>query len=53
MNPDLYFQTAMENGNDGIIITTPRGNLYVAFEPNQIKSVDNNGDWSSSDNIYL
>ena len=52
-NPYNYFQLAYENGNDGIIIKSPKGGLYIVFEPNQIKSIDNNGTWSTTDNnIY-
>jgi 8-oxo-dGTP pyrophosphatase MutT (NUDIX family) len=40
LNSTIYFQKANENGNDGIIIKTKRGSLYVAFEPNQIKLAD-------------
>lgn len=37
------------NGYDGIIY----GNVFVVFEPNQIKSVTNKGKWDNSDsNIY-
>tara|TARA_R110001592_G_scaffold139139_2_gene358943 strand:- start:3232 stop:4656 length:1425 start_codon:yes stop_codon:yes gene_type:complete len=49
INPDRYFQTAKENGNDGIIITTPRGSLYVVFEPTQIKSaIGNSGEYDTN-----
>lgn len=48
-NPSVYFQTAHDNGNDGIIIKTPRGSLYVVFEPYQIKSAElNNGNFSNN-----
>ena len=40
LNSTSYFQIAKENRNNGIIIKTPRGSLYVAFEPNQIKLAD-------------
>jgi hypothetical protein len=40
LNSTIYFQKTNENGNNGIIIKTPRGSLYVAFEPNQIKLAD-------------
>jgi GNAT superfamily N-acetyltransferase len=35
------------SGYDGIL----HGQEIIVFEPNQIKSVDNNGDWSESDSI--
>lgn len=39
----------MEKGYDGIILYDE----YIVFNPNQIKSVDNNGNWSeNSNNIY-
>lgn len=50
MNPDNYFRQAYENGNDGIMITTPRGSLYVAFEPNQIKLADGTNTTFDADN---
>ena len=38
-------------GFDGIYLS--ENNVWVAFEPNQIKSIDNNGEWNSnSNNIY-
>jgi hypothetical protein len=40
LNSTSYFQRAKENRNNGIIIKTPRGSLYVAFEPEQIKLAD-------------
>jgi hypothetical protein len=40
LNSTGYFQTAKENRNNGIIIKTPRGSLYVAFQPKQIKLAD-------------
>jgi len=52
-NSMTFLQTAKENRNDGIIIKTPRGSLYIVFKPNQIKSVDNDGSWDiNDDNIY-
>ena len=48
-----YFEIAKENGNDGIIVSTTKGSLYVVFEPNQIKSVENDGTWDDNDeDIY-
>ena len=48
MNSDIIINTAKENGNDGIIIASPTGSLYVVFNPNQIKSaIGNNGQFSS------
>ena len=48
-----YFEIAKENGNDGIIVSTTKGSLYVVFEPNQIKSVENDGTWDVNDeDIY-
>lgn len=43
---------------DGIIVGFPENGMdfvseIIVFEPNQIKSIDNNGDWNSnSNNIY-
>ena len=52
-NSTSFLQSAKENGNDGIIIKTPRGSLYIVFEPNQIKSIENDGTWDiGDDNIY-
>lgn len=53
LNSSSYFQRAKENRNDGIIVKSPRGGLYIAFKPNQIKSVNNDGSWDmNDDNIY-
>jgi hypothetical protein len=52
-NSTSFLQGAKENRNDGIIIKTPRGSLYIVFEPNQIKSVENDGTWDiGDDNIF-
>ena len=60
MNTESIAVYAKENGYDGVIIkdvleTDYENKLctdYIVFNANQIKSVDNNGNWSSSDNIY-
>jgi hypothetical protein len=40
-------------GYDGIIIKSNHYDQYVAFEPNQIKSVDNNGEYNPKvNNIF-
>ena len=45
---DKFSDTVRKMGYDGII----HADEYVVFEPNQIKSVKNNGDWSlTTDNI--
>jgi len=44
-------QYAEDMGYDGIISDSGFTEIVV-FNPNQIKSVDNNGNWSNSDNIY-
>ena len=49
-NSTTFLQKAKEDGNDGIIIKTPSGSLYIVFEPNQIKSVENDGSWDIGDN---
>ena len=49
-NSTTFLQDAKENDNDGIIIKTPRGSLYIVFEPNQIKSIKNDGTWDLNDN---
>lgn len=55
---EQYFKEARESGNDGIIvknvIDNPRGkhrpiDVYIAFENNQIKNVDNTKPTDSSD----
>lgn len=52
-NPNYIIMKAKEKDNDGVIINSPTGSLYIAFNSNQIKSVDNNGSFSkSSGNIY-
>ena len=53
---DDLIREAFENGNDGIIIKgTNNDDLYVVFEPNQIKSAtDNDGQYSlKNDNITM
>lgn len=46
-------EEAERNGNDGIIIKSTNGDLYVVFNNKQIKSVDNQGTFSSDTaNIY-
>lgn len=60
MNTESIAVYAKENGYDGVIIqnvleTDYENKLctdYIIFDANQVKSVDNNGSWSSSDNIY-
>ena len=40
-------------GYDGAILTDPDGNFDgFVFEPNQLKSVKNKGEWSSDNGIY-
>lgn len=45
----------IERGFDSIIIQCEDGyNTYIVFDSNQIKSVDNNGDWTAeADNIFV
>jgi hypothetical protein len=48
------FDLAKRNGHDGIIARNVAdggafGDVYVAFEPNQIKSVNNRGTWNPAD----
>jgi uncharacterized coiled-coil protein SlyX len=38
---------ARENGNDGVVIKGEQRNLFVAFSPTQIKSVNNQGTWDA------
>jgi len=53
MNAADIVNKAIGKGNDGIIINSSQGSLYVVFYPNQIKSVNNNGQWNkNSNNIY-
>lgn len=49
-NSTLFLQEAKENGNDGIIIKSTSGSLYIVFEPNQIKSIENDGTYDLNDN---
>ena len=42
LNSDEIIREALENGNDGIIISSPDGSLYIVFESNQIKSATDN-----------
>lgn len=52
-NSESFLQKAKEDGNDGVIIQSESGSLYIVFESNQIKSIDNDGTWDISDsNIY-
>ena len=37
---------------DGLIFTDRIGHIYVAWSPNQIKSIANDGSFSTDDNIY-
>lgn len=43
-----FTDAVKEKGYDGIIY----GSEIIVFYPNQIKSIDNKGMWSNSDNIY-
>lgn len=51
-------QYAVEHGYDSVILENireigrPKTTEYVVFSPEQIKSVENNGQWSKSSNIY-
>jgi hypothetical protein len=48
-----YCENLKNNGYDGIIIKSNYYDQYVVFEPNQIKSVDNNGEYSiKTNNIF-
>jgi len=47
-----YCEDLKTKGYDGIIIKSNHYDQYVAFEPNQIKSVDNNGDYKLVNNIF-
>jgi hypothetical protein len=38
---------------DGLVFTDRHGSIFVAWDPNQIKAVDNNGQYSNEPNIYL
>ena len=58
---DNYFKQARENGNDGIIvknvIDNPLGeprpiDVYIAFNANQIKNVDNTNPTTNKDIRY-
>lgn len=45
-----YCDDLKAKGYDSIIIKSSHYDQYVAFEPNQIKSIDNNGDYGNSTN---
>lgn len=49
---DIYKKIKEVTGIDGFIQKTDVGTTYVAFTPNQIKSTQNRGTYSTSDNIY-
>ncbi len=53
---EQIIKKAMRDGNDGVIIRNivnfeggKTSDTYVAFSPNQIKRVDNDGTWDSDD----
>lgn len=57
-NPDWEYDSLIEDGHDGIIVTGPvhehlpgvKGEkMYIAFSPTQIKSVNNLGTWNPED----
>lgn len=49
-----YCDDLRQKGYDGIIIKSSHYDQYVIFEPSQIKSVDNNGEYSQkTNNIFL
>jgi hypothetical protein len=49
-----YCDDLKSKGYDGIIIKSNYYDQYVAFEPNQIKSVDNNGNYNEeTNNIFI
>ena len=44
----------LANGYDSVIIQSERGaNIYIVYHPNQIKSVTNNGEYSSETNNIM
>ena len=45
-----YCEDLKAKGYDGIIIKSNHYDQYVAFEPNQIKSVNNNGEYNTQTN---
>ena len=54
---EVYSILKQSIGYDGIITTSntasgTTNNIYIVFSPNQIKSVDNNGNFSASNDIY-
>lgn len=54
---EVYSILKQSIGYDGIITTSSTAsgttnNIYIVFSPNQIKSVDNNGNFSASNDIY-
>lgn len=49
---DIYKKIKEVTGIDGFIQKTDVGTTYVAFTPNQIKSTQNRGTYSESENIY-
>lgn len=45
-----YCEDLKSKGYDGIIIRSNHYDQYVAFDPSQIKSVENNGDYKTTTN---
>jgi hypothetical protein len=45
-----YCEDLKARGYDGIIIKSNHYDQYVAFEPSQIKSVNNNGEYNKKTN---
>lgn len=60
VNTEYLAKYAKENGYDGVVVKnvyeTDYENIlcndYIVFNSNQIKSIENKGNWSNSDNIY-
>lgn len=59
INSEQYTNAIKKLGYDGIIVSLSNSNNIeksleiIAFEPNQIKSINNNGEWNpNSNNIY-
>ena len=52
INAYSHVEQAIENEYDGIIVNHKNGNLYLAFEPNQIKLTTNENPTGGGHSVY-
>ncbi|MDD3971344.1 MAG: hypothetical protein PHC31_05445, partial [Clostridia bacterium] len=52
INAQQHYEQAIQNGNDGVIVEQKYGNMVLAFEPNQIKNINNLNPTSNEDIRY-